>query len=291
MRSPINTDFIQQSLAKNLKGLPALPTVVAKVIQETEKPDASAAGIERLISTDQALASRVLRVVNSAYYGLSGQVSNLGQAIMILGTQQVRNLVLSVAAVSTMQPRTVRQHEVLNHFWLHAFSAASCVQLVGRRKGVSAKEVELAFVGGLLHDIGRLFLFSCFTQTYDQVLLYAAEQEQTLEEAEVKLLGMTHAKVGHEMCTRWNLPAPIVAMVASHEGPLEPDADNVLKLVHLADAFCKPIYYSGSSPKISFDPVAWEWLAFSESEVAELELELDEKKEAASQLYGVLNAA
>src|SRR4051812_44649147 len=98
----LDNKFVRLSIEKSLRDLPALPGIVARVLQETEDPDASAHGIEKLLSSDQALASKVLRVVNSAYYGLSGQITSLSQAIMILGIPQVRNLVLSVSAVSVM---------------------------------------------------------------------------------------------------------------------------------------------------------------------------------------------
>src|SRR4051794_5341481 len=94
------TDFLRQSIERAMTDLPALPNVVSRVLEEAEKPDASAAAIEKMIAADQALTSKVLRVVNSAYYGLSGQVTSLGQAIVILGLPQIRNLVLSVSAMS-----------------------------------------------------------------------------------------------------------------------------------------------------------------------------------------------
>src|ERR1700712_3732037 len=116
-----NINFVRRQIARALQDLPALPSVVGKVLSETENPNATAASIEKMISSDQVLASKVLRVVNSAYYGLSGQVTSLGQAIVILGMQQIRNLVLSVCALSQVKPTTPRQHEVLKQFWLHSF--------------------------------------------------------------------------------------------------------------------------------------------------------------------------
>src|SRR5215207_6784467 len=96
--------FVRTSIEKSVQDLPALPTVVMRILKETESTDTCAQTIERMLGSEQALASKVLRVVNSAYYGLSGQVTSLSQAVMILGMPQVRNLVLSVSAVSVMKP-------------------------------------------------------------------------------------------------------------------------------------------------------------------------------------------
>src|SRR5436190_6608594 len=117
--------FVKKSIEKSVQDLPALPSVVTRILRETESPDACAQNIERMISAEQALASKVLRVVNSAYYGLSGQVTSLSQAIVILGLQQVRNLVLSVSAISSIKPRTPRQQETMKMFWQHSFGTAA----------------------------------------------------------------------------------------------------------------------------------------------------------------------
>jgi putative nucleotidyltransferase with HDIG domain len=291
MSIPSSANVIRFSIEKSLKDLPALPTVVGQVLKETESPTASADTIERLISSDQALASKVLRVVNSAYYGLSGQVTNLSQAIVILGLQQVRNLVLGVAAVSSMKPRSPRQEEVLQQFWLHSFSAAATTQILSRRLKFSQKDAELMFIGGLLHDIGRLFLFSNFTQTFDQVLRFAVENELSLEASEQKFLGMTHADVGQLMVEKWKLPEQLAQVVGQHEGPFSEDASPVTLGVHVADVFNKTMYYtSDATPDISISPVAQQWLNMSEQEKEELDALIAERREAASALYGLMAA-
>src|SRR4051794_10645537 len=192
----LDNKFVRLSIEKSLRDLPALPGIVSQVLKETENPECSAQSIEKLLSSDQALASKVLRVVNSAYYGLSGQITSLSQAIMILGMPQVRNLVLSVSAISTMKPKTPRQQETLKLFWLHAFGTAAATQLIAQQKRMRVNDTEGLFLGGLLHDVGKLFLYSMFTQTYDQVLKYAQEKEIPVTEAEVKLLGLSHSEIG-----------------------------------------------------------------------------------------------
>lgn len=290
MGGPQNS-FVKKSIEKALQDLPALPNVVARVLRETESPDANAATVERMISADQALASKVLRVVNSAYYGLSGQVTSLSQAIVILGMHQVRNLVLSVSAISMMRPKTPRQHEVLRRFWLHSFGTAAAASLICQKKRIPPKDAEMVFVGGLLHDIGRLFLFSNFTQTYDQVIKFAEEKGLSIEEAEVRLLGMGHGEIGEEMAKFWKLPPALVQLIARHEGPFGPGDDPMILALHCSDMMTKNLYFDQEfAVPTTLDPVAEQWLGFTEDDYAKALRETEAKVEEASNLFGMMAA-
>jgi len=283
--------FVRNSIEKAMADLPSLPNVVARVLEETENPSASAANIEKLIATDQALASKVLRVVNSAYYGLSGQVTSVGQAVVILGMQQVRNLVLSVGAISAMKPKTPRQQEVLKVFWLHSFAAAACGGLVGNRKNFSTKETEALFVAGLLHDIGRLFLFCNFTQTYDQVIQFSSQRGIVVERAEIQLLGMDHGGLGAEMARRWHLPEVLVDLIGRHEGPFDGTEDPINYALHYADQMTKHLYFPTGTPAPTvMDQHARDWLAFTEEDETWLREETDRKIEEATALFGLIAA-
>lgn len=287
----LDSKFVRLSIEKSLRDLPALPGVVARVLQETANPETSAHAVEKLLRSDQALASKVLRVVNSAYYGLSGQVTSLSQAIMILGMPQVRNLVLSVSAINTMKPKTPRQHETLKLFWLHAFGTAAATQIIAQRKRMRVNDAEALFLGGLLHDIGKLFLYSMFTQTYDQVLKYAHDKQISACEAELKMLGMTHSHIGSTMARSWNLPESMATLIEEHEGPFEGNEDPTVYAVHIGDSVTKHLYYSSDNIVVRpIDPVAHEWLAFTTEELDALGSETTKKIEEASSLFGLLAA-
>ncbi|HVT14165.1 MAG TPA: HDOD domain-containing protein [Fimbriimonadaceae bacterium] len=287
----LDNKFVRLSIEKSLRDLPALPGIVARVLKETENQDVSAHSVEKLLSSDQALASKVLRVVNSAYYGLSGQITSLSQAIMILGMPQVRNLVLSVSAISTLKPKTPRQHETLKLFWLHAFGTAAATQLIAQQKRMKVNDMETLFLGGLLHDIGRLFLYCMFTQTYDQVLKYAEDKQITSTSAEDKLLGLNHSQIGYTMASTWKLPPSLTDLIAKHEGPFEPDDDPTLFAVHIGDVMTQYLYYSTENiVQVTLDPVAEEWLGLGEEELAELKEQTEQKVEEASALFGLLAA-
>ncbi len=287
----LDNKFVRLSIEKSLRDLPALPGIVARVLKETENPDVSAQGIERLLSSDQALASKVLRVVNSAYYGLSGQVTSLSQAVMILGMPQVRNLVLSVSAINTMKPKTPRQQETLKLFWLHAFGTAAATQIIAQRKRLRVADSEALMLGGLMHDIGKLFLYSMFTQTYDQVLRYAEDKEIPAKEAEQRMLSLTHADIGAAMAEHWNLPASLHGLIAKHEGPFQGDEDPTYFAVHAGDALTKHLYYTTENIVIApIDPTVAAWLDFSDDDFVTLQDETKQRIDEASTLFGLLAA-
>jgi HD-like signal output (HDOD) protein len=284
--------FVKTSIERSVQDLPALPSVVTRVLKETESPDASASTVERMISSEPALTAKVLRVVNSAYYGLSGQVTSLGQAIVILGLQQVRNLVLSVSAFNSIKPKTPRQHETMKQFWLHSFGTAAATQLICQKKRLSIQDTETAFVGGLLHDIGRLFLFNNFTQTYDQVLKYAEQKQMPVEHAEKKLLGLTHGEVGGQMGECWKLPKNLVRLISTHEDPIQGETlDPLCCALNIADWITKDLYFdldriTTEGPSVA----AMEWLQFSDDEFEWLKDEVSKKIDDAQQLFGLMAA-
>lgn len=294
-----NSKFIRLSIEKALKDLPALPEVVAKVLRETEKPDCTAASIERLMASDQAITAKVLRVVNSAYYGLSGQVSNLGQAIVILGVRQVRNLVLSVGAMSAIQPKTQRQQDMLKQFWLHSFGTAAATQILGQHRRMSKADLEILFVGGIMHDIGKLFLFCNFTEAYDDVAAYAWERKIPVVDAEQKLLGITHCEIGRKISERWLLPTELIQMIGEHEGPFGVDAAPQVYVIHVADVLTHYLYYSEAqlaehaTVEAVFPPIDNEvlnWMDLSHEELRAITTVTDGKVSDAASILGLVAA-
>lgn len=280
--------LIKQRILRSTKDLPPLPSAVMRVLQETDRPECSALSLEKIVLTDQALTAQLLRVVNSAYYGMSGQISSVSQAIMILGIQQVRNLTLSVAAISTFTPNSVRHRETLAGFWSHSFATAATTQLIRDFKRLPARMAESMFVGGLLHDIGRLFLFVNFTNAYDQVIDRAAREEVSLEDAENALLGLSHARVGAEIATHWKFPKPLIQMIGEHEGPFDENSPTELIVVHIADALNKPYYFT-STGKTTYqiDPYADAWFGVDPSAYNAMRMEISHRVDEMTASYGI----
>ena len=285
-------EIVSFCIDKALEDLPAMPGIIIRVLEETEKSEPSAAALEAIISSDQAIASKVLRVVNSAYYGVQGRVSSVGQAVVILGTKQVQNLVLSAAAMSSIPARGAGQSDALRSFWTHSYATAAAAQLIAKAKDLPSVDAETVFIGGLLHDIGRLFMLSHFPNLYDETVQRASEGGGGLEGYEKALFGANHSEVGAAVAERWRLPEQLIAIVRDHEGPFKDESSVPVLVVHCADALAKTLF--GTDDKIlkfDIDPVAQDWLGFGSEDFRNLREEASERVEQASGVFGLLSAA
>jgi len=282
--------IVRKSLEQSLKELPPLPTAVTRVLQEMQKSEPSAANVEKIISGDQALSSKLLRVVNSAYYGLSRQVTNVGQSIIILGLQQVRNIVLSVGTMTAFNAKTPKQIETMEKFWRHSFGSATTCTLVATKLGWDRKQIETLFTGGILHDIGRLFLFCNFANTYDRLIEISVKSDQTFEVTEKAMLGTTHAEIGGLIAEKWGLPLPLVNCIRNHEGPFEGELDPMTAVVHFSDCLTKSAYFESQPQIISkVDPKVLEWLKLSDEDLEKIEALTLAKVQEASEMYGMVS--
>ncbi len=261
---------MRKSIDASLKQVPALPNAVMKVLDETEKNEPSAARVEAIVTTDQAIVARLLKVVNSAYYGLPGQVVTVGQAITILGLQQVRNLVLGLAAFGAFASNSPKQAEFLRTCWLHGLATAGSAGQLGREAGLGAKAQDLCFVGGLMHDLGKLFLYTQLPQPYAEAMSRAKKSGTTIEEIEGRFFGMTHAEIGRMLVERWNFPEALCALIGSHEGPFDGSENPAVLCVNVGDCFTKDLY---GDPELFHrvpDPVALTELNLSEGRAIEI---------------------
>lgn len=281
---------IRKRLEQSLKELPPLPTAISKVLDETNKAEPDLHRIDEIISGDQALASKVLRIVNSAYYGLSRQVTSVGQAVMILGLQQVRTITLSVGSIAAFSNKGPIDAEGSRRFWEHSFATSSACSILGRKMNFDRKTLEMMATIGILHDIGRMFFFCNFKPTYEKLIAKALKEGKSYEEAELGFLGETHAGIGAMIAEKWGLPEEIVQTIKSHEGPFTTETNKWVAVLAVADWMNKNLYYGNpdSSPKVEFDPVLFQVLGLSEETIQQIAGEVRNRVAEASQLYGMV---
>jgi HD-like signal output (HDOD) protein len=281
--------LLQRYIDKAMVDLPALPAVVMQVVQASQKETVTTAQIEELLRTDAAITTKLLKVVNSAYFGLSRQVSDVGQAIAILGLTQVRNIVLSIGVLNALSSPNPRLAEGQRLFWLESFAAATCAQELARRKGLSPKDQELAFVAGLLHDIGRLFLYILFNQPYNNVLAEAVKRKTTIVATEKRIIGVTHSHLGGVLADKWNFPFDLADLIRNHEiaegAPFEP----LLGAIHAADRIAGKIAQGdGVSDLCPWNPEVRGWTGLDEAGLAELSASVEASLAKAAELVGGL---
>ncbi len=226
---------MKASLLDNLKELPTLPTVVAQLMMTLNEPTSSARDLERLISNDQAIAARLLKLANSAFYGLPGKVTSLGRAITLLGFNTVRSLVLTIGVVDKFSGQSAGRYFDRGEFWEHSLSVAMASRLL------SAKDPKLspeeAHIAGLLHDIGKVIMDFLMPEQFQLAMQEVAENGIDHIEAEVHNVGLSHDEVGALASEKWRFPEFLLEVCRYHHRPDESTNNpDVVQLIALADS-------------------------------------------------------
>jgi len=245
-------------LVQRIVDLPTLPTVIPTVFRLAEDHRSSARDLARVIANDQSLASRILRLANSAFYGFAREITSINQAVVLLGFETVKSIVLASTVFSTLGAGEAASPFDRQAFWLHAVAAATAARILGRgRKGL---DLEEAFVSGLLHDVGKVVLDRFFAGRYGQAVRLAEARQCLLREAEAAVFGVDHAEIGRWLAERWRLPHGIVAAVAHHHCPADSTGSSaeLVAAVHLADVVARNAGIgSGGDPLVPLpDPEA-----------------------------------
>jgi len=257
-------DTLRTSLLENLKELPTLPTVVAQLMMTLNEPTSSARDLERLISNDQAIAARLLKLANSAFYGLPGKVTSLGRAITLLGFNTVRSLVLTIGVVDKFSGPSTGRYFDRGEFWEHSLSVAMASRLL------SAKDPKLspeeAHIAGLLHDIGKIIMDFLMPDLFQKAMREVNDNDMDSREAESRFVGLPHDEVGALVSDRWRFPEFLRDVARYHHRPDEathyPD---IVQLVALANTIV-PVFKQQEKDKKDYElpviPELWRmrWL-------------------------------
>jgi putative nucleotidyltransferase with HDIG domain len=223
-----------QQLVQTIRDLPALPEVVVRVMRMAEDPRSDAQGIARVIATDQAMAARVLKLANSAFYGLPRRVSTLSEAVVILGFRTIKNLAIAASTFELLNREIAGYWLQRGELWRHSLACAIGAQLIARRVGLPVSEE--AFVAGLLHDIGKVAIHLFVREQFDQIMERALQDRIPFVEAEQAVLGFNHAMAGGLIAEKWNLPPLLVSVIKYHHQPSSaPEKEPMISVVHLAD--------------------------------------------------------
>lgn len=269
MPATIETKLKQERLLRiiedELQDLPPLPAVVMRVMQTINDPTTSAADLNRLISGDPALASKVLRLVNSSYYGFPRRISTITHAVVILGFNTVRNLTTSLGVFNAFDPSGGHTAMDREQFWAHSLGAAVAASVIARRKNIPAKAVEEVFVGGLLHDLGKLFLDQYFPDQYAIALKLASAAKISIWDAEKTALGVGHALVGKRIAEKWNLPPSLTSMIMLHHQPaFSKEHFEITAVVQAADMTARKLHLGSGGDGLvpALSPEVQQWLGF-----------------------------
>lgn len=237
--------------------LASLPAVVLRALELLNAPDSSAADIGQVISEDPALSVRLLRIVNSSFYGFPSRIETISRAITIVGTLEITDLVLGSSAVEAFAGLPNELID-MQQFWEHSLYAGVVARVLARHH--RAPNTERFFVSGLLHDIGSLVLYNQRPEESRRAL-ELARAGRPLHQVEQEIFGFDHSDVGAELMQAWNLPEAFVEAARHHHRPVEArEFPLETAMVHLADVIAAGAHLTGSATNQvpPLEPRAWE---------------------------------
>ncbi len=241
-----------QRKVRSISKLTTLPQIATTVLELVENPKTSASKLGEVISSDQVLTARILKLANSAYYGFPRRISTLNLAIVVLGFNALRDLVMSISVIDQFT-NTIDPEWEVERFWRHAFIVGmGARQMARQQRQALAGE---AFVAGLLHDIGYLVMIQHFPKIFEKTYEFARERNVPLIHAEYTLWGFSHAEIGAWLAEGWNLPEKIVRVIRFHHNPEKAqDSTNLTPMIHFADHLTATIGEGGQFKEVSETP-------------------------------------
>ena len=217
----------------NIRNLPSIPVVIFEVSRLLDDPLTSASELAELINKDQGMVAKILTVANSPLYGLPRKVSTIEFAIVILGFENIKNIITALSMIETLKSKTDKYWN-RKKYWLHSLATASISKKIADDVGY-AKSGE-AFTAGLLHDLGISIIQRFFNKEFVEISKKVIEQGFNYLETEQEVLGATHQEVGYFLAEKWNLPQPLANTILYHHNPLKCEEHKALtSIVHLGD--------------------------------------------------------
>lgn len=264
-----------------VEDLPTLPRTVLRITELVNDPKSSARDLARVITDDQVLAARLLRLVNSSFYGFPQRISTITGAIVLLGFDAIRNLLLTTSVFDLFATRNKTSMFRQEQFWDHSLGCAVGAKVIGNH--LRYDKVEELFVSGLLHDIGKIVEMIFMRDAFKEINNLVKDENILMISAEEKILGYSHPEVGRLLAEKWNLPPKLIHVILHHHRPSEAGRFSLESaIVHLADILCRSlnIGYGGDNKIPPLDKMAWESLRIKpqaiESILAEITKEFDD---------------
>ena len=218
-QSGIREENVNEAFKRILDGIekvPTLPVVVNSILELMENPKTSAEDVNRIIRMDQSLAARILKIVNSAFYGFPRQISTVTQAVVILGFNAVKSLALSASVIQIFGTKSSDGFDV-KEFWEHSICTGIMANMVGRR--INYPLPEECLIAGILHGIGKLVFDQYLHSLFIQAVKKAKKEKKLLHHAEREVFGTDHCRVGAMLAEKWRLPLQLVEAINYYPNP------------------------------------------------------------------------
>jgi len=270
---------LKYGILRTLGDLPAMPHVVQKAQEIIANPDSNLNELSRLIEIEPAIATRVLKLANSTYYGLSGKVSSVQHASVLLGYKTLGELI-TVAGISGMMGKNLKGYDLSSEdLWRHSIAVA-----VGSRIIASRKDPEFgneAFFAGLVHDAGKLVLDQHVYERKDDFETFMGNGQHTFLSAEKEILGLDHAEIAFELCQKWQISSNQSVAIKFHHYPSKSQGNELAYILHMADCIAMMNGFGTGIDSMLYqiEKGAMEFLGLHKEDVSRIKNEVQESVE------------
>jgi HD-like signal output (HDOD) protein len=221
----------------SIDNIPSLPTVIVEIMRIANSKTSSASDIEAKMKADQVLTAKILKVANSSYYALNTKVTTITRAVATLGFSSVKNILMATSVSNTLNQDLKIYGYGKGGLWAHSLACAAIAKLIGSKVyHLDDEQTEELFIGGLLHDIGKIVIAPELEKYKQELKKYQVDESFILiEKAEENILGISHPEVGKILCSKWNLSEDLQNAVGNHH--LE-TPDKFSSIIKIADILC-----------------------------------------------------
>lgn len=252
---------VNANIVNYIKQLPTLPTVYTTLTEAIANPRATSNDIAQIISSDQAASTKVLRAANSAMFGLRGRIETISQAIMHLGFNEIRNLIFAMSVINIFKKKSSSFAFNPVEFWKHSIAVGALTRFIGHSAGVI--NLENYFLGGVLHDVGKLLIFEFAEGEFKSAVEYAEANHLPIIEAEKQVLGINHTNIGGALAENWKLPIDIKnCILFHHKGFIDNKPDILTASCHAANIIARMLNFGSSGDDVIPAPniEVWDYL-------------------------------
>ncbi|MDR0597753.1 MAG: HDOD domain-containing protein [Treponema sp.] len=277
-------ETLREKIEAYIHTMPSLSTTMFKVLEVCNNPHTSSADLNRVISLDPVLVGRVLKLINSAYYGLEQQVTNLVRAVIMLGINTVKNLALSSAVMGSFQSDELQGLDA-EGYWRHSLCVGVAAKLIARKRGVDPRLLEDYFTAGLLHDIGKIPLNAALSGGYLLAVKDADSRRVPLFQGETEKLGINHSEAGKLVVNAWRIGGGLADAVIHHHAYRDYAGEHkdLLYSIVAANYFASfmEIGFSGCRHPRRPEDTVWETLGLAWEDIEDIKPVVDKEIEKA----------
>ena len=268
---------LKSRIVRSIKDLPPMPQVVIKIQHLVSDVNSDASKLAEIIESDQAIAAKVLKMANSAFYGMSGRISSIRQASLLLGYQTLGEIVTMAGTAANLSGAMPGYGYDSQELWKHSLSVAFSAKMIAEMKNKNV--IHEAHTAGLIHDVGKIILDRFIAKNKDIFSAYMTREEKTFLDAERHFFGFDHAEIASEVCQTWKIPENIALAIGCHHRPSISNGDELSYILHVADyiATMGGIGYDDDDSLCELEDSAMDFIKLRQEDVSDITLKVLEE--------------